>query len=146
MPSWPPVRHPHQLFLMAASLVSGAVGLAYGGAASSGTVRTLLPPALVLVWQLTLVVSGTLGLLAAVLAYRDGVLSLLMERIALGSVGVLACVYALATQMTVGLPAVHIAAMTGGYGMACLVRMAQVHQVLRWLNGIADRAQDDQPA
>lgn len=120
---------------MGASVWSGALGLIYGG--GSAVVQSLLPPPLVLLWQVTLLVSGFLGIGAAVLALRDPVTSLLLERIALVMVGSFAVIFGGVTQWKLGTDGLYVAAMTGGYGLACLARVWQVNQTLSWMRARA---------
>lgn len=129
-PSWPPVRHPFQVFLMGASVVSGAVGLIVVGSSPS-LARVLDEPTLAL-WQLGLAISGVLGLVAAAKARTDEAWSMLLERLALLVIGPYACIYGLiiATNGAAGLAAAPIIT---GYGTACLWRAWQVHRRLKWV-------------
>jgi hypothetical protein len=113
-PSWPPVRHPFQVLMMAGCVWSGLFGMLGRGTPTS-LARVLDFPVLFL-WFAALVACGGLAVAAAITATRDQLWSMLLERLALFVVaGVVAGAWA------------------GGFGLACLVRGAQVQQSLSWL-------------
>jgi hypothetical protein len=129
-PSWPPVRHPFQVFLMGASVVSGSVGLIVAGTSPS-LARVLDSPTLLL-WQLGLAISGVLGLVAAVKARSDEAWSMLLERLALLVIGPYACIYGLIVGTT-SPGGLAVAPILTGYGTACLWRAWQVHRRVKWV-------------
>ena len=130
-PSWPPVRHPFQVLMMGGAVLSGVVGmLATDGPPSLQ--RTLDGPLLIL-WQLSLAVCGLLGLIAAVMARRDGLWSILLERLALLVVGPLALLYAVVLIKQTSGAGMYTGTWAGGFGLACLARAVQVQAMLRWM-------------
>lgn len=134
-PSWPPVRHPFQVFLMGASVVSGAVGLIVVG--SSPSLARVLDEPTLLLWQVGLAVSGVLGLVAAVKARSDEAWSMLLERLALLVIGPYACIYGLIIANQNGPAGLAVAPIITGYGTACLWRAWQVHRRLKWVEYVA---------
>lgn len=134
-PSWPPVRHPHQVFLMAASVQSGVLGMLIGAPSS---LEQALHPILLLVWQGTVAVCGLVGLWSAVIAKRMPITSMLLERVSLFTVGSFALVYAVVVQSRNGSAAIVTSSFIGGYGLACLARLLQVNRQLRWQQRVTD--------
>jgi hypothetical protein len=130
-PSWPPVRHPMQVFLMAASVESGILGLLITDTPPS--LSAALGYVLLTVWQLTLLISGLLGLAAAFVAHRDGLWSMLLERVALFAVGPMALVYAFVVTSASWPASTFAASITGGYGLACIARLVQLQRTLNWM-------------
>jgi len=135
-PSWPPVRHPHQLYLMAACVCAGTTGLVVQAGAQS--IKSELPSALYLVWNLTLVLSGASCILAAWFARRDGVLSLLLERLGLSVVSPASLLYGFLLVRSQGEAAAFAAFMTIGFGIACLERLRECWVTIIWLHRQAD--------
>jgi hypothetical protein len=130
-PSWPPVRHPFQVLMMAGCVWSGLFGMLGRGTPTS-LARVLDFPVLFL-WFAALVACGGLAVAAAITATRDQLWSMLLERLALFVVGPLALVYSVVLTATAGGAGVVAGAWAGGFGLACLVRGAQVQQSLSWL-------------
>lgn len=120
-----------QVFLMAASIVSGTVGLLVSDTPPS--LAHTLGAVMLVVWQLSLAVSGMLGCIAAVMARKDGLWSLLLERLALFMVAPLSIVYGVVIVSAGGWGAVNAASITCGYGFACVARYVQVERTLSWV-------------
>lgn len=140
LPAWPPVRHPHEVFLMAASVLAGVMGLAAGVRPDS--INAAVPFAFVIAWQVTLVICGTCTLLAAWFAKRDALWSLLLERIGCAGVGIFALLYAATIAMRHPDTGLYSICFIAGYGIACLVRWRQVQITLSVARHLRRRAQE----
>lgn len=127
-----------QVFLMASSIVSGTIGLLVSDTPPS--LAHTLGAVMLVVWQLSLAVSGVLGIVAAIMAKRDGLWSMLLERLALLMVAPLSLVYGAVVLGAGGWAAVNAASITGGYGLACIARAVQVQRTLSWLRASRERA------
>lgn len=132
MPSWPPVRHPAQLYLMVAGIVSGgAAALAVG---SPQSFAGLLSGVFVMLWGATVAVSSLCGVVAALVVKRDVVLSLLLERVALFTLAPVSLLFAVVVTWRLHWDGVYAAGYIGGYGFALAARALQVHQTIQWLH------------
>lgn len=129
-PSWPPVRHPMQVFLMAASVQAGVAGMVLTGATPS--LAAVIDRPLLAVWYVVLIVGGLMGLLSAWLVRRDGMWSMLLERLALSVVGPLSILYAVIVLKFNGTAAAYTFSMGVGFGLACIARAYQVHWNIQW--------------
>lgn len=138
-PSWPPVRHPFQVLMMAGCVWSGLFGMLGRGAPPS--LREVLDAPVLFVWFTALVCCGGLAVAAAITATRDQLWSMLLERLALFVVGPMALVYAVVLTIATGPAGVVAGAWAGGFGLACLVRAGQVQQSLSWLRWNRNRVE-----
>lgn len=135
-PSWPPVRHPHQVYLMVSCALAGTIGLVIQTGAPS--VQHTIDPVMYAIWNATLVAAGVLGLLAAWFARRDGVLSLLLERICHTIVGPASLLYGILVAVNQGPRSAFAVFMTVGFGLACLERLRECWVTIKWLHEQAD--------
>lgn len=130
-PSWPPVRHPFQVLMMAGCVWSGLFGML--GRGTPPSLQSVLDGPVLFAWFASLVMCGVVAVAAALVATHDQLWSMLLERLALFVVGPLALVYAIVLTIVAGPPGVVASAWAGGFGLACLVRAGQVQQSLSWL-------------
>lgn len=126
-----------QVFLMVAMLMAGLLGLLR--LAEPVSIDALLTPALALVWKSCLLVSGALGVLAAMTARSSPATSLVTERLAVSVVGVFSVLYAFAIVGRSGVSGVSVALFLAAYGLACAVRYWQIRTTVRYLHRQAQR-------
>jgi hypothetical protein len=138
-PSWPPVTHPFQVGTFGAFVALGSGWLI---AASTESLKTLMPPAVMYGWFCVLVVCGSLGLVAAVTARRDVALSVLTERLALLGIAVFAVIYVGALATVQGLAGWGGIVPFSIYAAASVWRLTQVQRWVRWLVRCADLRAD----
>lgn len=133
----PPSRHPFQFWVLFALAISGAGNFFTPG---SEVLQQGLDPLSHKVWAATLMVSGVLGLIAA--WWRDRITGLIMERIALVSVGLACPVYGVVVAEATknGWESVLIpTAMTCSIGIAALWRAVHVTRELGLIRDFMDR-------
>lgn len=123
------MQHPFEVAAAVAFWIIGVVGLAGYGAAS---LVQVLPPIVLVLWQVGLVVASSLGAAAAMLARRQPLLALLCERIFLMGVAPLALVYAAAVLARSGVGGVVPAVYFTVYAVAAGVRLWQAQRYLTW--------------
>ena len=123
----PPSRHPAEIFLAAASVMSGLGSLL--GPARPGSVRAIAPAWVGVGWATVLIVGGTICLIAALIQRRAR--RLLVERVGIVFLGFGAAAYSLAVFSVQGWRGLYPALVTLGFSAACIWRWAQIERVLR---------------
>lgn len=123
----PPSRHPFQIWVMAALIVSGAANFLTPG---SEVLQEGLTPGYHKVWAATVFVASTLALVSA--WWPDRVTGLLLERTGLWSIGLSCPIYAIVvyvqTGFGVGVPGITLTALIG---IASIWRAVHVGRELR---------------
>lgn len=139
-PEWPPTRHPFEVAAIAVFLVVGVLGLFGEG---TFTLAQFLSGPVLVVWFVGLVLSAALGGVAAAVATRWPILSLLCERLFLIGVGSFAVLYVIAaisrgdlwnhpTVIPGTVSAVFSVALFTAYAVAAFWRLWQVQTYLHW--------------
>ena len=126
----PPSRHPFQFWMMFALVLGGLGNLLTPG---SEVLQQGLDPFFHKLWAIVMISGGAIAIVAA--WWRDRITGLLLERIALISVGLMAPVYsgALVLSTTDFEAASLTAAFTTSAGLASLWRAAHVSRELKKL-------------
>lgn len=136
-PSAPPLqRHPFEVMIFAVALLQGTT-FVFGRVPPSVAAINLEPAVLVL-WGFCLMFAGAMGIASA--AWRDIDTAVLLERIAVGTLGVAAPCYALAILSSTGLDglaASYTPMMTVPFAFW---RMAQIQAVFRQSAAAADHS------
>jgi hypothetical protein len=131
----PPSRHPFQLWVLVALLISGLANFLTPG---SEVLQEGLNPLMHKTWALTLTVSALMALASA--WWRDRITGLLLERTGLLAMGVSCPLYALIVYLqsglSVGVPGITLTTLLGG---ACLNRAIHVHRELKILRHFVTR-------
>lgn len=130
----PPSRHPFQVWVMFACALGGLGNLITPG---SDAARELLHPVFVEIWAVTLLFGGLTALIS--LFWRDRVMGMLIERLALTAIGISCPTYALILGMAAGLSAVVGATLTASVGIAALWRVFHINRELRMLRDFMRR-------
>lgn len=146
--SVPPSRHPFQIWVLAACTLSGFSIIAFGGHPQS--LQALMPSAILYAWGTLLMIGGIIGLSSA--WWPDRITGLLMEKMALGTIGASATVYAGCVLWFAHGPGVVSAIFLLSIGCASVWRIRQVNRELgtlaRWnrrrLQAEAERAVIDE--
>jgi hypothetical protein len=129
----PPSRHPFQLWCLLACILGGAGNLVD----SKSAINQLLPHYIVVIWALTLMLSGILGIWGAF--SRDRINGLLLERAGLTTLGTAAIAYGAGIAVVAGQPAIFSGALTASIGIASLWRVAHVNRELKVLQRFISR-------
>lgn len=132
-------RHPMAVFLYALAGVSGVTYFVVG--AAPGSIDRLLPGTLVLSWYLALGVGGGAGIAAAI--WRAPLTAVMIERVAMYPLGAAALVYATAIVIRSGFTGLLSALLVAGFGVAALLRAAQITRQLRVLHQAIKAVRDD---
>lgn len=149
-PEWPPTRHPFEVAAIVVFLVVGVLGLCGEG---TFTLAQFLSDPILIVWLIGLVLSASLGGVAAVVATRLPILSLLCERLFLIGVGSFAVLYVIAATSRGDLwnhpavipgtvSAIFPVSLFTAYAAAAFWRLWQVQTYLHWRFAIAAEAQE----
>lgn len=130
MAAVPPSRHPFQIWVLVACILSGITTVGDWG--RPGTLNEILPEYMMMLWGWVLLLAGGLGIAAAF--WKDRITGLLIERIALGGLGGILVVYGVAARIVGGSSATVIMIMCASLGAASFWRIHHVHRDLRRLH------------
>lgn len=133
--SVPPSRHPFQIWLLLACALGGTSTVFSWG--PPGTLEMLLPNWVVVVWGITLMIGGSVGLVAPWIP--DAITSRLLERLALFGIGSMATVYAFVILYVAGRVGLVSFILLTAIGAASLWRVHQLNREIRVLGRWARR-------
>lgn len=120
----PPSRHPFQVWLMFALVISGASNLF-----TPGAVTSQVDPFFHKIWACTLLVGGLATLVGTF--WRDRVTGLLLERLGLGTVGMSSSVFSILAVEQLGLAQGVVGwTLTASVGAAAFWRVVHVNREL----------------
>lgn len=134
----PPSRHPFQVWILAACLISGISTAVFD--AGPATLRELLPVWAFWLWGAVLMMGGFFGLLGAF--WEDRITGLLMERLALIAISGGSMVYAVTVVSLAGKVGYTTAAYTMSVGIAGFWRVRHINRALRVLSRWMDQHYD----
>jgi hypothetical protein len=126
----PPSRHPFQFWALTACFLSGVASAI--GPGKPGTMQELLPDYMVDLWGWTMMVGGLLGLIAGF--WKDRITGLLMERLALLTIGGVTLVYGVVVLAVGGLGATTAGTFCLSMSVASFWRVVHVNRELRTLS------------
>lgn len=122
-------RHPFELYMLAVSFIYSLPGLAFS-AVRPGSVQATVGPIGTIVWSVGLCL-GTGCALLGIFGYRENrATGLSLEEFGCLTAGVATLYYAAVVLWVNHWPAIFSAVVMAGYGMACVVRSAQLHRLL----------------
>lgn len=122
-------RHPFQTFLLALCVVSG-IPLLFGEQPAQ-SVETLLPAWIAMTWGWSLAGGALVALVGSYWPRSNYATALTIERIGLIIVGPAALLYATVLMLYAGLAATVAAAITLGFGAACIKRGRDVGKIIQ---------------
>lgn len=131
----PPSRHPFQFWVLAACVLSGIQIMI--GSGRPTTMEAVLPDYMVVIWGITLLISGGLGIVAG--WWPDRITGLLLERIALGTLCGVSAIYGVVVASQAGGPAVVTSSFQISVSVAAGWRIVHVNRELRTLQRWIER-------